>query len=105
MVHGEYWGIQCKCYDAAQRIDKPEVDGFLVTSGRMFSDDAGKSQGQTYQSVAVDMSDGAFEHGQTYVALSRCPELSGFYLTTPIRREDIIVDPETAEFMKKAEVL
>jgi ATP-dependent DNA helicase PIF1 len=63
-----------------------------------------KSQGQTYQSVAVDMSDGAFAHGQTYVALSRCKSLEGLYLTTDIRKEDIIVDPEIIEFMKTANV-
>lgn len=64
-----------------------------------------KSQGQTYQSVAVDMSDGAFAHGQTYVALSRCKSLDGLYLTTGIRKEDIIVDQEIVEFMKKAKVI
>lgn len=64
-----------------------------------------KSQGQTYQSVAVDMSDGAFAHGQTYVALSRCKSLNGLYLTTAIRREDVIIDQEIVDFMKRAKVL
>lgn len=61
-----------------------------------------KSQGQTYQSVAVDLSDGAFAHGQTYVALSRCVALEGLYLDSPIKRDDVIVDPDIVEFMKKA---
>jgi len=64
-----------------------------------------KSQGQTYESVAVDMSDGAFAHGQTYVALSRCKSLEKLYLTTAIRKEDIIIDPEIVEFMKRAKVV
>jgi hypothetical protein len=64
-----------------------------------------KSQGQTYQSVAVDLSDGAFAHGQTYVALSRCVSLEGLYLDAPIKRDDIIVDPDVVEFMKKAVIL
>lgn len=64
-----------------------------------------KSQGQTYGSVAVDMSDGAFAHGQTYVALSRCKSIEGLYLTTAIRKEDVIVDPEVIDFMKRAVVL
>lgn len=63
-----------------------------------------KSQGQTYQSVAIDLSDGAFAHGQTYVALSRCVSLEGLYLDSPIRREDVIVDPDIVNFMKKAVV-
>lgn len=60
-----------------------------------------KSQGQTYESVAVDMSDGAFAHGQTYVALSRCKSMEGLYLTTVIRAEDVIVDQEIVDFMKR----
>ena len=60
-----------------------------------------KSQGQTYQSVAVDLSDGAFAHGQTYVALSRCVSLEGLYLDSPVTRSDVIVDPDIVDFMKK----
>jgi hypothetical protein len=63
-----------------------------------------KSQGQTYNSVIVDMQGGAFENGQTYVALSRCMSLNGLYLSQPIRKEDIIVDPVVVEFMKNVTV-
>lgn len=35
---GEYWAIQCKCYQEDARIDKPEVDSFLATSGKTFRD-------------------------------------------------------------------
>ena len=31
-----------------------------------------KSQGQTFDKVVIDLGRGAFAHGQTYVALSRC---------------------------------
>lgn len=63
-----------------------------------------KSQGQTYQSVAIDLSEGAFAHGQTYVALSRCQSLERLYLTSPIKPEDIIVDQDIIEFMKRIEL-
>ncbi|MCF7815879.1 MAG: AAA family ATPase [Candidatus Pacebacteria bacterium] len=63
-----------------------------------------KSQGQTYESVAIDLTDGAFVHGQTYVALSRCKSMDGIYLKSPIRSQDIIIDQEIIEFMKGAEV-
>ena len=33
---GDYWAIQCKCYDESSTIDKPAVDSFLSTSGRTF---------------------------------------------------------------------
>ncbi|MCB0662427.1 MAG: AAA family ATPase, partial [Saprospiraceae bacterium] len=36
-----------------------------------------KSQGKTFERVIIDMGKGAFEHGQTYVALSRCTSLEG----------------------------
>lgn len=33
---GDYWAIQCKCYQESAIIDKPSVDSFLSTSGRTF---------------------------------------------------------------------
>jgi predicted helicase len=33
---GEYWAIQCKCYQESTTIDKPAVDSFLSTSSRGF---------------------------------------------------------------------
>lgn len=36
---GEYWAIQCKCYDEHAVIDKPAVDTFLSTSSKTFTDD------------------------------------------------------------------
>lgn len=38
---GEYTAIQCKCYQESTRIDKPEVDTFLSTSGKHFKDSDG----------------------------------------------------------------
>lgn len=63
-----------------------------------------KSQGKTYNSVVVNMDGGAFAHGQTYVALSRCTTLEGLYLTQPIQREDIIVDPLVETFMAQTNI-
>jgi len=37
-VTGEYWAVQCKCYDADAYISKESVDTFLSTSGKRFSD-------------------------------------------------------------------
>lgn len=33
---GDYWAIQCKCYQESSTIDKPAVDSFLSTSSRQF---------------------------------------------------------------------
>lgn len=58
-----------------------------------------KSQGQTLDQVVLDMGFGAFAHGQTYVALSRCRSLDGLYLKRAIRPKDIIVDNKVIEFL------
>lgn len=36
---GDYWAIQCKCYQEDTMIDKATVDSFLSTSGRTFRND------------------------------------------------------------------
>lgn len=51
-----------------------------------------KSQGQTFENVNIDLGRGAFTHGQTYVALSRCTTLEGISLKRKIKFSDIIVD-------------
>jgi len=33
---GDYWAVQCKCYQEDVLIDKPKVDTFLSTSGKSF---------------------------------------------------------------------
>lgn len=57
-----------------------------------------KAQGKTFDKVIIDLGRGAFEHGQTYVALSRCRTLNGVILKQPIRPRDIITDPRIIEF-------
>ena len=37
---GDYWAIQCKCYQEGTIIDKGAVDSFLATSSREFKDEA-----------------------------------------------------------------
>jgi ATP-dependent exoDNAse (exonuclease V) alpha subunit len=51
-----------------------------------------KSQGQTFDKVIIDLGNGAFTHGQLYVALSRCTCLSGITLKRPVTQRDIIFD-------------
>jgi ATP-dependent exoDNAse (exonuclease V) alpha subunit len=57
-----------------------------------------KAQGLTYDRVAIDLGTGAFAHGQTYVALSRCTTLEGLYLTRNVTPRDVIVDPRVLRF-------
>jgi len=57
-----------------------------------------KSQGKTFNKVIIDMSGGAFEHGQTYVALSRCKTLEGIVLRTKLTPRDVMVDPRIVDY-------
>lgn len=36
---GDYWAIQCKCWDANSYLDKESVDSFLSTSSRTFKNE------------------------------------------------------------------
>lgn len=38
-VEGDFWAIQCKCWDEKSTIDKPSVDSFLATSSKTFIND------------------------------------------------------------------
>jgi len=57
-----------------------------------------KSQGKTFDRVNIDLGRGAFDHGQTYVALSRCRTLEGISLNSPIKPKDIMVDEVIVEY-------
>ena len=57
-----------------------------------------KSQGKTFDRVIIDMGKGAFEYGQTYVALSRCRTLDGIILKQALKPSDILVDERILDF-------
>ena len=60
-----------------------------------------KSQGKTFDKVIIDMGRGAFEHGQTYVAISRCRTLEGIVLKQPLRPRDIKTDLRIIDFYQQ----
>ncbi len=60
-----------------------------------------KSQGKTFNKVIIDIGKGAFTHGQTYVALSRCTSLDGIVLKKPIEKKHIFMDWKVVNFLTK----
>lgn len=60
-----------------------------------------KSQGLTLDTLTLNLGDGAFAEGQTYVALSRARTLEGITLTRPISMRDVKVDPVVVAFYRE----
>jgi hypothetical protein len=61
-----------------------------------------KSQGLTFEKAIID-AEGAFAHGQTYVALSRCKSLEGLVLKSKITPNQIISDSNVTSFNEASE--
>lgn len=59
-----------------------------------------KSQGQTFDSMILDLESNIFASGQLYVALTRVKKLKNLYLTKPIAFSDIIVDEKIIHFLE-----
>ena len=57
-----------------------------------------KSQGLTLESCSIDLGYGAFAHGQTYVALSRCKALKDVFLKRELRKDDIQINEQILNF-------
>ena len=64
-----------------------------------------KSQGKTFNSICINVGNGTWEHGQLYVALSRCKTLEGITLFRAVAGSDIIVDPVVTKYLQDGEII
>ena len=58
-----------------------------------------KAQGKTLSKVVLDISRGAFAHGQTYVALSRTRHANDMHIIKPLTARDMIFDKRILDFV------
>jgi len=95
------WEIFHYRYDGSEKAIKTETVGSFTQYPikLAWSVTIHKSQGKTFDRVIIDMGNGAFAHGQTYVALSRCTTLEGISLKKPIKKSHVLLDWRIVKFM------
>ena len=89
--------------DENDRIVENEVGGYKQFPLNLgYAMTIHKAQGKTLDAVVVDMSRGAFTHGQTYVALSRTRSATDMHVASPLRPRDVIFDNRVLDFVSSA---
>src|SRR6056300_1349808 len=84
-----------------------EMEEEIVSSFKQFPLKLGwavtihKAQGLTLESCSIDLGNGAFATGQTYVALSRCKTLNSVNLYQELKERDALVDSAIKDFHKE----
>ncbi len=100
-MRGEDVNYEYQYSDLARRVVAQPIGKFTQLPLRLaWAVSIHKSQGLTLEKVEIDLGDGAFEFGQTYVELSRCREFAGISLTRPIKENDIRTDRRVTWFYR-----
>ena len=100
VVKPEKWQKIEYVRDENDRLDEVEVGSFKQFPLNLgYAMTIHKAQGKTLDAVVVDISRGAFAHGQTYVALSRTRSATDMHIVNPLRPHDIIFDSRVLDFV------
>ncbi len=105
-VERETWEQYAYKYDTKRnRIDTQVVGRMCQFPIRLaWAVTIHKSQGQTLDRVILDFESGLFEHGQGYVALSRCRTKERIVFRRPVSALELRrCDPRVQEFMNEVE--
>ena len=100
-VKQEKWSKIEYSRDENDRLPENEVGSFKQFPLNLgYAMTIHKAQGKTLDSVIIDISRGAFAHGQTYVALSRTRNASDMHIIAPLKPRDVIFDTRVLDFVK-----
>ena len=100
VVKPETWQKIEYTRDENDRIQETEVGSYKQFPLNLgYAMTIHKAQGKTLDAVVVDISRGAFAHGQTYVALSRTRSATDMHVATPLRARDVIFDTRVTNFI------
>lgn len=101
-VRPETWQKIEYSRDENDRLQENEVGSFKQFPLNLgYAMTIHKAQGKTLDAVIVDISRGAFAHGQTYVALSRTRSASDMHIASPLRPRDVIFDERVLDFVSE----